>query len=189
MRAAMKLMQMMVLSAVGMMLVLGPAQGRAAEGAKAKSLKGGGPIEIVSDRLDAYNEEKLVVFSGHVVATQADKVIRANQLFVYYKKTDDKAPKQAKTTTEAGDLDRIEARGNVIVTQKDKVVTGEKGVFYNDEQKIIMTGNPVMREGENVIKGDRIIVLLDEDRGIVESSKEKRVTATIYPEEAKKKKK
>jgi len=55
-------------------------------GSKAVSLKGKGPIEITSDRLDAYNEEKLVVFSGNVVATQADKVIRADQLFVYYKK-------------------------------------------------------------------------------------------------------
>ncbi len=157
---------------------------------RAESLKGGGPIEIVSDRLDAYNEEKLVVFSGNVVATQKDKVIRANQLFVYYKKKkDDKAAKNPATDTEAGDLDKIEAKGNVRITQGKRIVTGEDGVFYNDEQKIVMTGNPVMTEGNNVIRGDKIIVLLDEDRGVVESSKEKRVTAIIYPEEAKKTKK
>ena len=52
-----------------------------------------------------------------------------------------------------------------------------------------MTGNPIMREGSNVIKGERIVVLLDEDRGVVESSKEKRVTATIYPDEGKRKNK
>ncbi|MBP8984998.1 MAG: hypothetical protein KBG12_04530 [Syntrophobacterales bacterium] len=158
-------------------------------GSKAVSLKGKGPIEITSDRLDAYNEEKLVVFSGNVVATQADKVIRADQLFVYYKKKKGtKGQKSKDFGQEAGELDRIEARGNVQVTQGKKVVTGEHGVFYNDEQKIVMTGNPVMREGDNILKGERIIVLLDEDRGIVESSKEKRVTATIYPDESKNKK-
>jgi len=159
-------------------------------GDKARSLKGNGPIEIVSDRLDAYNDEKLVVFSGNVVAIQTDKTIRANQLYVYYKKKkEDKSGKDLKTNTEAGDLDRIEAKGNVRMTQGEKIVTGESGIFYSDEQKIIMTGNPVLKEGDNIIKGDKIVVLLDEDRGVVESSKEKRVTATIYPDESKKKKK
>src|SRR5271157_69352 len=44
------------------------------------------PIQIVSDRLDAYNEKKLVVFSGNAVATQGDKIIKADRLFLYYKK-------------------------------------------------------------------------------------------------------
>jgi len=38
-----------------------------------------------------------------------------------------------------------------------------------------------------VIKGERIIVLLDENKGIVESSQQKRVTAVINPEKGKKK--
>jgi lipopolysaccharide export system protein LptA len=152
---------------------------------KMASIKGGGPIEIVSDRLDAYNQEKLVVFSGNVVATQKDKVIKADRIFVYYKKNDKATAKQTRTTENTDDLDRIEAKGNVRVTQGEKIVTGENAVFFNNEQKIIMTGNPVMREGSNVIKGERIVVLLEEDRGVVESSKEKRVTATIYPDEGK----
>jgi lipopolysaccharide export system protein LptA len=43
-----------------------------------------------------------------------------------------------------------------------------------------------MREGKNVVKGERIVVYLDEDRGVVEGSQNKRVTATIYPNEKKK---
>jgi lipopolysaccharide export system protein LptA len=62
-------------------------------------------------------------------------------------------------------------------------------VFYSDEQRIVVTGNPVMREGSNVITGDRVVVLLNENRGVVESSAGKRVTATIYPDESKGKKK
>jgi len=42
-----------------------------------------------------------------------------------------------------------------------------------------------MKEGNNIIKGDRIIFFLKENRGVVESSSTKRVTATIYPEEKK----
>jgi lipopolysaccharide export system protein LptA len=46
-----------------------------------------------------------------------------------------------------------------------------------------------MQEGNNVITGDRVVVLLDENRGVVEGATGKRVTATIYPEESKGKKK
>ncbi|MCX5827586.1 MAG: lipopolysaccharide transport periplasmic protein LptA, partial [Deltaproteobacteria bacterium] len=61
--------------------------------------------------------------------------------------------------------------------------------YYQDDQKIIVSGNAVMREGPNIVKGDRITVLLDENRGIVEAPVKKRVTATIYPAEDSKKRK
>jgi len=156
------------------------------------------PIQIVSDRLDAYNEKKLVVFSGNAVATQGDKIIKADRLFLYYKKDPQKDPQKdprvpEKTGTQdigsAGDLEKIEAKGHVIITQGERVVTGNDAIFYQDTQKIIMLGNAVMREGRNVIHGDRIVVFLDEDRGVVESVEKGRVKATIYPEDKKDKKK
>lgn len=144
------------------------------------------PIKIVSDRLDAYNEKKLVVFSGNAVATQADRVIRSDKLLLYYRKDTDKTEKSApKSAGEMGELEKIEAKGRVSVTQGEKIVTGDDAVFFQDTQKIVMTGNAVMREGRNIIRGDRIVVFLDEDRGIVESGANKRVKATIYPEDEK----
>jgi lipopolysaccharide export system protein LptA len=148
------------------------------------------PIQIVSDRLDAYNEKKLVVFSGNAVATQGDKIIKADRLFLYYKK-DPQVPEKtgSQDIGSSGDLEKIEAKGHVIITQGERVVTGNDAVFYQDTQKIIMLGNAVMREGRNVINGDRIVVFLDEDRGVVESVEKSRVRATIYPEDKKDKKK
>jgi lipopolysaccharide export system protein LptA len=70
-----------------------------------------------------------------------------------------------------------------------RVVTGDHAIFYQDTQQVIMTGNAVMRDGKNVIRGDRIVVFLDENRGVVESDENKRVTATIYPNEKKEEKK
>lgn len=146
-----------------------------------RGLKGkGGPIEITSDRLDAYNEKKMVVFSGNVVAIQEDKTIYADTLNIIYRKAPE--PRAGKKTeTPGGELDRIEAVGNVRVVQLNRLVTGEKAVYYQGEQKIIVTGDPVLKEGESVIRGERVVVLLDENKGIVESSKQKRVTAVINP--------
>jgi len=149
------------------------------------------PIQIVSDRLDAYSEKKLVVFSGNAVATQGNRVIKSDNLFLYYRDRpqDKDVADAAARLSKTGDLDRVEAKGHVTITEGNRIVTGNDAVYYQDTQKIVMTGNAVMREGENIIRGDRIVVLLNENRGIVESEANKRVTATIYPKESREKKK
>jgi lipopolysaccharide export system protein LptA len=142
------------------------------------------PIEIVSDRMDAFNEKKLVIFAGHAVATQGDKQIKADKLLLYYKKDGGKKEKVGDKAVEgAGDLDKIEAKGHVIVTQKQRIATGDEAVYLHDSGQIIMTGNPVLRDGKNTIKGDKVIVFVNEDRGVVESNSQKRVKAVIYPQE------
>ena len=145
---------------------------------------GNEPIQIDSDRLDAYNDQRLVVFSGNAVAVQGDKVLKSEKILLYYKKKENEAQKVApKDVGKTGDLERIEAKGHVILTQGERVVTGEQAVYFQDTQKIVVTGNPVMREKKNVVRGDRIVVYVNEDRGTVESDQRKRVTATIYPAE------
>ena len=147
------------------------------------------PIQIESDRLDAYQEKKLVIFSGHAVATQGDKTIKADRLLIYYKDQPVTPEKRNRTDMgTAGDFEKLEAQGQVVITQTNRVVTGDQAIFYQDSQKIVTTGNAVMREGKNMVKGEKIIVFLDEDRGLIEGSEHKRVTATIYPNEKKEEK-
>ena len=86
----------------------------------------------------------------------------------------------------SGDLERIEARGNVRITQGDRIVTGNEATYLHEEQKIIIRGNAVLSEGKNVIRGKQVIVFLDENRGVVEGNPSERVSATIFPSEGKK---
>lgn len=51
---------------------------------------------------------------------------------------------------------------------------------------MILTGNAVLNEGKSSIRGERVIILLDENRGIVESGEQKKVKAVIYPQDHKK---
>jgi lipopolysaccharide export system protein LptA len=146
------------------------------------------PIQIVSDRLEAYHEKRMVVFTGNAVATQGERTIRSDRLTLYYRE-DKKTAGRSKAETEGiGNLDKVEATGHVTITEGDRIVTGEEAVFDQEAQKITVTGNAVMREGANIIRGDRIVVFLDENRGVVDSVNNKRVTATIYPGETQKKK-
>ncbi|MBN2251851.1 MAG: lipopolysaccharide transport periplasmic protein LptA [Candidatus Altiarchaeota archaeon] len=147
------------------------------------------PIHITSDRLEAFDDKALVVFSGNVVATQDDAVIHGDDLYLYYDKKSEGEKSDGKNappglTTSGGKIQRIELRGNVNVKKGERTATGDKAVFHNAEQTVVMTGNAVMREGDNVITGDKITVFLKENRGVVESSsREKRVTAVIYPKD------
>lgn len=148
------------------------------------------PIQIVSDRLEAFSEKKMVVFSGNAVATQGDKSIRSDRISIFYRKdAPDKPAKAGKLQEDAGELERMEAKGHVRVTQGLRIVTGDEAVFYQDQQKVVMTGNAIMQEGANVIRGQKIVVFLDENRGVVEADENKRVTATIYPTDQKDKRK
>lgn len=150
---------------------------------------GNKPIHIMSDRFDAYTEKKLAVFSGNVVVTQGDTTINADEFRLYYKKGPAGGKKAGQFmspgSVQSGNIEKIEAKGNVTIKQKEKTVKGGLAVFFNDEQKIIITENPVMKDGENEIRGDTIIFFMAENKGIVKSSQNQRVTATIYPEEKK----
>ncbi len=171
---------MVILCLMGLMTVVSAEAKDSLKDLKGKKT---GPIEIQADRLEAYNDQKLVVFSGNVVATETDRVMKSDVMHLYYKKDADKTGKSPKGQRQTGDIDRIEVKGNVRITQGTKLVTGEKAVYLNDDQKIIVTGNAVMKDGDNVIKGDRVIVDLEKDRGTVESKPGGRVSAKIYPDE------
>lgn len=143
------------------------------------------PIEITSDRMEAFNEKKLVIFSGNATVVQGTSVLKSDRLLLYYTKhqAQNKNVVGTETDDRAGDLEKIEARGNVSLVQGDRVATGDEAVYYRDQSKIIMTGNARLNEGKNSIRGERVIVFLDENRGVVESSSDNKVKAIIYPKE------
>jgi lipopolysaccharide export system protein LptA len=146
----------------------------------------GEPIEITSDRMEAFNKEKLVVFSGNATVTKGNAVIKADKLLLYYKDNDDKTDKKITAeTAKTGDLEKIEAKGNVCLTQEQRIAKGDEAIYYRDSNKIILTGNAVLNEGKSSIKGERVTVLLNENRGIVEGNAQKQIKAVIYPQEKK----
>ncbi|MCX5849198.1 MAG: lipopolysaccharide transport periplasmic protein LptA [Deltaproteobacteria bacterium] len=145
------------------------------------------PMEITSNRMEAFNENKLVVFSGNAMVKQGSNVLKSDKLLLYYKKEPDKKEKVGTIETErTGDLEKVEAKGNVSLTQGKRIATGDEATYFRDSAKIILTGNAVLSEGKNLIKGDKVIVYINEDRGVVESNTKKQVKAIIYPQEKKK---
>jgi len=156
---------------------------------KKDMLRKTGPIEIAADRMEAFQEKRMIVFVGNTVAKQGDIRLKTDRMTIYYKPSQDKKDKVGKQDMAVtGDLEKIELKGNVVVTQNDMSATSEEAVYYQEGAKVVMTGNPVLQQGKNVIKGCRVVIFIDESRGEVqkcETESTGRVTAIIHPEEKK----
>jgi lipopolysaccharide export system protein LptA len=66
-------------------------------------------------------------------------------------------------------IKRLEARGNVVVTQKEQVVTGDLAVFDTKANLITMSGGVVLTQCKNVLRGDRLMVDMTSGVSRVES--------------------
>ena len=129
-------------------------------------------ISINSDTMEYDNRANKGIFKGNVVARQADIVMFANLMHVYY--------------SDGGGLSRVDAYGNVRVVQGDRIATGNSIIFNNATQTIVATGSPRVWQGDNVVHGTKITVYLKEERTVVESDSNSRASATIHPNSDKK---
>jgi lipopolysaccharide export system protein LptA len=148
------------------------------------------PIQIEAASLEVRDKQKEATFSGDVKVIQGDTTMKSNSLVVFYdgaKSADqqgkDAAPAKGVQKTQmkaaqpgpggSSSIRKLEARGSVIVTQKDQVVTGEKAVFETTKNLVTMTGGTngvVLTQGKNVLRGDRLIVDLTNGTSRVEAS-------------------
>src|SRR4029077_11706036 len=79
---------------------------------------------------------------------------------------------------------RVEAKGGVLVTQKEQTATGESGIFDMQANTVTLLGNVVISQGQNVVRGDRLTVDLNSGVSRVECGKTQgqcRVQALIQP--------
>ena len=136
------------------------------------------PVHIESATLEVRDKDKVATFSGNVKVTQGDTGMRCKSLVVFYEQDGADADKgksmQAATPGPGGQqkIKKLEARGGVVVTQKEQTATGELGLFDMKTNTVTLTGNVVMTQGQNVLRGDRLIVDLTTSVSRVESGKD-----------------
>ncbi len=137
---------------------------------EAKLLDTGQPIDITSDRVETYSKENLIIFKGNVMARQKDVVIYSDSL-------------EAMIIEGGKGIERVVAGGNVKIQQGIRVANCQKAVFYNIDQKLVLTGAPKVWEGENMISGDEIVFYIEQNRIEVNKGPGGRGKAKIFPGE------
>ncbi len=133
------------------------------------------PVHIEATTLVVRDKDKVATFSGDVHVTQGDTNLRCKTLVVFYEQDDSDAGKsktlKAASPGPGGEqrIKRLEARGGVVVTQKEQTATGETGVFDMKTNTVRLNGKVVMTQGKNVLRGDRLVVNLTSGVSRVES--------------------
>ena len=151
----------------------GVKKGIPPETKEAKLVDKSQPIDITSDKVETFWKENLIIFKGNVVARQKDMVIYADSL-------------EAVTIEDGKGIERVTAGGNVKIQQGLRVANCEKAIFYNLDQKVVLTGDPKVSEGESIVSGDEIVVDIDKNRVEVRGGSSGRGKATIQPGEIEK---
>ena len=165
-----------VTAAVIFAITLGTAHGVTPQSSVPNAMQGFSqnrdqPIQIEAASLEMRDKKKEATFSGNVKVMQGDTTMTSNTLVAFYasdppspvgKKDAAKStpPLQSATPGPGGSssIKRLEAHGNVVVTQKDQVVTGETAIFDTKTNLITMRGGVVLTQCNNVVRGDRLLV-------------------------------
>ncbi len=128
------------------------------------------PVEIEATNLQVRDKDKSAIFSGNVVVTQGETKLEAERLIVFYKGSmaNGDADGQAVQQT----ISRIEAKGNVLISSKDQVATGDDASFDMNKQVVVMTGKKVvLSQGPNVVVGKRLVINLETGKADFDANK------------------
>lgn len=162
---------------------------------------------ITAKKMTVRNQENKAIFEGAVVLTRGPLVVHSDTMVMLYQgKSDVAVPSSTAASCGSGEIvsrgktatgrdhkpnggqamptvsDRkvclIEASGNVTIEKDDGRAICRKAVFYQEEEKIVLTGDPVVWQRGTRITGQKITMFLAEDRSVVEGGSQ----VTIVPE-------
>src|SRR5579859_7387996 len=113
--------------------------------------EGKGPVDITADQLTGHNKDCEAIYSGNAEALQGTSRLRANVMNFFNKKVPNPHPGAGTDSNPTcGDLERMEAHGNVYYVTPDRVVKGDDAVYTADNTTIVMTGSEVVAtQGKN----------------------------------------
>jgi lipopolysaccharide export system protein LptA len=115
-----------------------------------KSQKSPLPITITSEKASYSAQINTARFLHNVKVNRNDAELSAQKLDVFLEK-------------EMGKIEKIVASDQVKISQKDKEISADHGIFFEKEKKVVLTGNPISRQGENVLSGKEIVYYFDSE--------------------------
>jgi lipopolysaccharide export system protein LptA len=148
-----------------MMGLLSPTMAQTPAGGPPNALQGFSqnrdkPVQIDAATLEVRDKDKVATFLGNVRMVQGDTTMRCKSLLVFY---DQDASPGTLTAAKPGpggqqQIKRLEAKGGVLVTQKDQTATGDSGVFDMKANTVTLIGGVVVTQAQNVLRGEKLVV-------------------------------
>jgi lipopolysaccharide export system protein LptA len=142
------------------------------------------PLNIDAGKLDYFDQEQKLVYSGSVIVTNGPSTLKATRITIFL---EGKGAAASAGATSNDRVKHIEADGPVTLVSKDQIGTGDRGVYDKADNKVWLTGNVTLTQGDNIVKGDRLVY--DVTSGVASiqggASQGGRVRSTFMPGSAK----
>jgi len=136
--------------------------------------KSNAPIEIQADNLQLLQNEGVAIYTGNVVATQADSRITTNKITATCTRAAP-PPGQSIADQPCEELRQMVAEGEVLYTAPDVKIRGDRAEYDYPTDTIIVTGDVVLSRGtEGVVRGTKVVYQVGQGLTTI-TSDEKRV--------------
>jgi len=129
------------------------------------------PVSIDAAKLEYFDKEQKLVYSGGVVAKQGDSTLRSTNLVIFLASSVIQGAPAASTGNSDSQIKRMEAAGPVTIISKDQIGTGDRATYNKEDNKFLLLGNVTLSQGGNVIKGkpeSRLVYDLTTSQAVIE---------------------
>jgi len=132
------------------------------------------PVNVTALRLDYSDPQRQAIFSHNVMAKSADGTLTSDDATVYLLPRKPAPPPTRPAAARSGpapsQLDRIVARGHVVIQQPTRIGHGEKLVYTAAEGKFVLSGGtPSIFDAEHgTTRGDSLTFYNRDDRVVVQ---------------------
>jgi lipopolysaccharide export system protein LptA len=126
------------------------------------------PVAIMSSGLTYTDSERRAHYEGGVIVKAADLTITAKQMDVFLMASGQATGNMALTSQ--GQLDRMVAQGNIVITQAQRRADGDQLVYTASDDKFVLSGGPpsIFDAERGKITGDSLTFYRRDDRVLVE---------------------
>lgn len=116
------------------------------------------PVDVAADRVEVQSRADRAVFSGNVVAKQAELTLNAERVQLAY------------TSGNGTQIQRIDATGGVTVRSPSETARGQYAIYDIGSRLITMIGGVVLTRGESQVRGGRLVLDLTSGRVVMDGA-------------------
>jgi lipopolysaccharide export system protein LptA len=135
------------------------------------------PYTVDAGKLDYFEKEQKLVYSGDVIATQGQTRVKGSAMTIYLEKG-------AANPSSDRQVQRIEMKGPVTVVQNGKIGTGDSALYDKTDNKWYLIGRVTLTEGSDVTQGEKLVYDLGNSTAVVDAGKQGRVRSVFVPKDS-----
>ena len=125
------------------------------------------PVEVEANEMEIIDADKQAIFRGKVNAVRGSQNIRSDVMTVFY--ADVKQP----DGTSKSQASKLDAKGNVTITTRKQVITGEWAKMDILANTLLVGGRVKLVEGQTTLQGEKLTVDLNTERTLMSGGRVK----------------